>query len=36
MHNFKIDGVQKVYINGTDLTNTLSLTQKGPPHLLVQ
>ena len=29
IHNFKIDGVQKVYINNTDLTNTVNLTQVG-------
>ena len=29
IHNFKIDGFQKVYINNTDLTNTVNLTQTG-------
>jgi Phage T4 tail fibre len=29
IHNFKIAGVQKVYINNTDLTNTVNLTQVG-------
>ena len=29
IHNFKIAGVQKVYINNTDLTNTVNLTQIG-------
>jgi hypothetical protein len=29
IHNFKINGVQKVYINNTDLTNTVNLTQIG-------
>ena len=29
IHNFKIGGVQKVYINNTDLTNTVNLTQIG-------
>ena len=29
IHNFKIYGTQKVYINNTDLTNTVNLTQIG-------
>ena len=29
IHNFKIYGTQKVYINTNDLTNTVNLTQIG-------
>ena len=29
IHNFKINGVQKMYLNNTDLTNTINLTQMG-------
>ena len=29
MHSFKINGVQKMYLNNTDLTNTIKLTQVG-------
>jgi Phage T4 tail fibre len=29
VHNFKINGVQKMYLNNTDFTNTINLTQMG-------
>jgi hypothetical protein len=29
IHNLKINGVQKMYLNNTDLTNTINLTQVG-------
>ena len=29
IHNFKINGVQKMYLNNTDLKNTINLTQIG-------
>jgi hypothetical protein len=29
IHNFKINRVQKMYLNNTDFTNTINLTQMG-------